>query len=326
MNITQWAGCSGAVWSVVSVMAVSVWRRCKVSVIQRKMENGKYFPFSRKIFRLFCRCGAAPHHRQWSSEGLLACFWIIWPSRGLECRGNDTHILRPGEAAEAATMTSAICRAVLLSKQGRWYSIVRYLLSPTGDPIHVVIVLCNQYHYIHCSSTRNICHIFATCQLCIWISSGALQCTSGELINIVNICRSYTHTLLTLCWPSAGPHCVHCTEEEELCWLLMLRNEMEMTSAEQQTACTESRCWAWPQWGAGTGWLLVVQTCKHYLVTVLHLTIIVTSAADDPSVSQSVFTRRRNYHKGRAAIRPLWLLCHRPKFTSTYRGVNACLA
>ena len=103
-------------WSVVSVMAVSVWRRCKVSVIQRT-ENGKYFPFSRKIFRLFCRCGAAPHHRQWSSGGLLACFWIIWPSRGLECRGNDTHILRPGEAAEAATMTSAICRAVLLSKQ-----------------------------------------------------------------------------------------------------------------------------------------------------------------------------------------------------------------
>ena len=29
-----------------------------------------------------------------------------------------------------------------------------------------------------------------------------------------------------------------------------------------------------------------------------------TSAADDSSVSQSVFTRRRNYHKGRAAIRP----------------------
>ena len=40
---------------------------------------------------------------------------------------------------------------------------------------------------------------------------------------------------------------------------------------------------------------------------------------------------RRNYHKGRAAIRhyanqpahPLWLLHWRPNFTSTYRGVNA---
>ena len=170
-------------------MTESGWRRCKVPVIQWT-ENRKYFPFSRKIFRLFCRCGAAPHHRQ-----RLACFWIIWPSRGLECRGNDTHILH-GEAAEAETMTSAICRAVLLSKQGRWDSIVRYLLSPTGDPIHVVIVLCNRYHYIHCSSTRNICHIFATCQLCIWISSGALQCTSGEWINTVNICRSYTHYTL----------------------------------------------------------------------------------------------------------------------------------
>ena len=43
---------------------------------------------------------------------------------------------------------------------------------------------------------------------------------------------------------------------------------------------------------------------------------------------------RRNYHKGQAAIRhyanqpnrPLWLLRLRPNFTTTYRGVNVCLA
>ena len=43
---------------------------------------------------------------------------------------------------------------------------------------------------------------------------------------------------------------------------------------------------------------------------------------------------RRNYHKGWAAIRhyanqpagPLWPLCWRPIFTSTYRGINAILA
>ena len=41
-----------------------------------------------------------------------------------------------------------------------------------------------------------------------------------------------------------------------------------------------------------------------------------------------------NYHKRLAALRhyanqtarPLWLLCWRPNFTSTYHGVNACLA
>ena len=44
---------------------------------------------------------------------------------------------------------------------------------------------------------------------------------------------------------------------------------------------------------------------------------------------------QRNYHKGQAAIgrhyanqpaRPLWHLCWCPNFTSTYRGVYACLA
>ena len=53
-----------------------------------------------------------------------------------------------------------------------------------------------------------------------------------------------------------------------------------------------------------------------------------TSAADDP---QSV---SHNYHKGWVALRhyanqlcrPLWLLRWWPNFTSTYCGVNACLA
>ena len=54
--------------------------------------------------------------------------------------------------------------------------------------------------------------------------------------------------------------------------MLMLRNEMEMTSAEQQSP--ESRCWATMR--GGHRLVLVVQTCKHYLVTVLHLTVIVT--------------------------------------------------
>ena len=44
--------------------------------------------------------------------------------------------------------------------------------------------------------------------------------------------------------------------------------------------------------------------------------------------------RGHNYHKGRAALRiyanqpalPLWLMCLRPNFTSTYHGVNARLA
>ena len=53
--------------------------------------------------------------------------------------------------------------------------------------------------------------------------------------------------------------------------MLMLRNEMEMTSAEQSP---ESRCWATMR--GGHRLVLVVQTCKHYLVTVLHLTLIVT--------------------------------------------------
>ena len=52
----------------------------------------------------------------------------------------------------------------------------------------------------------------------------------------------------------------------------MLRNEMEMTSAKQQSP--ESRCWATMR--GGHRLVLVVQTCKHYLVTVLHLTLIVT--------------------------------------------------
>ena len=54
---------------------------------------------------------------------------------------------------------------------------------------------------------------------------------------------------------------------------------------------------------------------------------IIASAADDPSVLQS-------YHKGQATsrhyvnqtTRPIRLLSLRPNFTSTYRGVNACLA
>merc|ERR1711978_417559 len=82
-------------------------------------------------------------------------------------------------------------------------------------------------------------------------------------LQILHTIYSTHYTLLSLCWTTLP------TLKRRR---LMLRNEMEMTSAEQQSP--ESRCWATMR--GGHRLVLVVQTCKHYLVTVSHLTLIVT--------------------------------------------------